>query len=79
MASVTFAPKKAPTPPPEDVHLHLTTEEAEILMRVIGRVGGSSKGPRGKIDGIDIALNNAGIISADIKTHGSVCIDPEGD
>lgn len=76
MASVTFSPVIIPTPPPEDVHLHLTAEEAEILSRVLDRVGGGEGGPRGKMDNITIALSEAGIKKANIDIKGATYIWP---
>ncbi len=54
----------------ETVTLTLGREEAEVLHRVLRRVGGLSSGPRGKADAVLAALSNVGIDSGHLTVFG---------
>lgn len=58
--SVTTETRKVEVETPT-ITLVLTEQEAQALAAVTNRVGGSPRGPRGRIDSIRYALEGAGI------------------
>ena len=65
-----------PCDDPRDVQIVLSPYEANVLWHVLYHVGGVPSGPRGEIDRLRYALENAGIGQADgVAVVGSIKID----
>ncbi len=75
MAKATWLNYVPITPPPNVLNLELTLREAEILRAVAGGILGSHFGPQGVMKGIYYALEDAGVIRADIYMSGDLKLE----
>lgn len=60
---------------PDGINLHLTEDEAKVLIALVGRIVGPIEGARGKLDNIYYALNDLGIVKAELKRFDNIWIE----
>ncbi len=59
------------------VSIRMPLETAQYLLDVLSKIGGDTSGPRGKIDEVTIALENAGIQKHVPLIEGAIYINPD--
>lgn len=60
------------TPPPTEIVLTLTEDEASVLRQVCANISGALDGPRGKMAAIAEALDAAGVKRSLWRRTGSI-------
>lgn len=59
---------------PDGINLHLTEDEASVLLALVGKIIGPIEGARGKLDNIYYALNGSGIVKAELKHFDNIWV-----